>query len=209
MSTFNPLAAQVNATADAYGIPQDVFTNLVNTESSGNPYAVSSTGAEGLTQLMPNTANSLGVEDPFDPQQNLDAGASYLSSQFKKFGNWTQALEAYNGGPTAVTNGDVSPSAVSYANGILSGTASANSQPSASANSSGSSIVSYLSGLIGTSINPVNIVTFLVGMAFLVAAFALFVAPKILGGANTVTKTAGAVKAIPNAVSTAALAVVP
>ena len=65
-------------------------------------------------QLMPGTAASLGVTDSTDPTQNVQGGLSYLQQMYAKFGNWPQALEAYNAGP----NGNLAGSA-GYANAIL------------------------------------------------------------------------------------------
>jgi soluble lytic murein transglycosylase-like protein len=56
----------------------------------------------GLMQLMPGTARSLGVSDPFDPRQNVLGGAKYLRRQLDRFGSVEQALAAYNAGPGAV-----------------------------------------------------------------------------------------------------------
>lgn len=75
---------------------------VMNVESSGNKSAVSSAGASGLMQLMPNTAKGLGVTDIFDPQQNIEAGAKYLKEQMNKFGDLNLAFAAYNAGPGAV-----------------------------------------------------------------------------------------------------------
>jgi hypothetical protein len=113
-SKYGPLADQA---ATANGIPTDIFRSLVGKESNYNPYAVSSAGAIGLTQLMPATAARLGV-NPYDPAANLNGGASYLKSLFDQFGNWADALSAYNAGP-----GNVSSAAgQSYASSVLAGT---------------------------------------------------------------------------------------
>jgi hypothetical protein len=69
-------------------------------------------------QLMPATAAGLGV-DPTDLNQNVTGGVSLLASLYQQYGNWTQALEAYNAGPTAVNSGAVPSSSVSYASSIL------------------------------------------------------------------------------------------
>lgn len=91
------------------GVPEDLFLKLVRQESGFNPKAVSRSGAIGLAQLMPGTAQGLGV-DPFDPLQNLTGGARYLKTQFDKFGRWDLALAAYNAGPGAVAKyGGVPP----------------------------------------------------------------------------------------------------
>ena len=87
--------------ARRHGVPEDLFARLVQQESNWNPDAVSHKGAMGLAQLMPDTANALGV-DAYDPKQNLDGGAKYLMRQYEEFGNWPLALAAYNAGPEAV-----------------------------------------------------------------------------------------------------------
>lgn len=89
------------AAARAHDIPEDLFLRLVQQESGWNPGAVSPKGATGLAQLMPDTADLLGV-DINDPEQNLRGGARYLRMMYDKFGSWRLALAAYNAGPKAV-----------------------------------------------------------------------------------------------------------
>ena len=79
-----------------------LFTELVRAESAFNPRAISPKGAQGLGQLMPATARSLGVTDPWDPLQNLDGAARYLCAQLERFGDARLALAAYNAGPHRV-----------------------------------------------------------------------------------------------------------
>jgi soluble lytic murein transglycosylase-like protein len=79
-----------------------LFTELVRAESSFNPRALSPKGAQGLGQLMPATARTLGVIDPWDPVQNLDGAARYLCAQLERFGDARLALAAYNAGPHRV-----------------------------------------------------------------------------------------------------------
>jgi soluble lytic murein transglycosylase-like protein len=89
------------AAAQKHGVPEDLFLRLVQQESGWNPVAVSTKGATGLAQLMPGTAENLGV-DIDDPAENLDGGARYLRMMYDKFGTWELALAAYNAGPGAV-----------------------------------------------------------------------------------------------------------
>jgi soluble lytic murein transglycosylase-like protein len=96
------LKAMAVAAATAAGVPPNLFVALVEAESGFNPTAVSPAGALGLSQLMPATARALGVTDPFDPQQNLAAGARYLKALLGQFGSVPLALAAYNAGPAAV-----------------------------------------------------------------------------------------------------------
>jgi soluble lytic murein transglycosylase-like protein len=78
-----------------------LFQALVRVESAFNPNAVSPAGARGLAQLMPDTAQALGVAID-DPNENLDGGARYLLEQIETFGALDLALAAYNAGPDAV-----------------------------------------------------------------------------------------------------------
>ncbi|MGH9106146.1 MAG: transglycosylase SLT domain-containing protein [Acidimicrobiales bacterium] len=87
--------------AATYGVPEALLAAVASTESGFEPGAVSSAGAEGLMQLMPATASSLGV-DPFNPAQAIDGAARLLSSYYDHYGSWPLALAAYNAGPGAV-----------------------------------------------------------------------------------------------------------
>ena len=99
------------------GIPISLFDSLVSHESSWNSYAVSLTGAVGLAQIEPSNWSALGITNPFDPTQNLNGGAELLAQDYKQFGNWYDALRAYNAGATGAAK-DPSASA-GYANTIL------------------------------------------------------------------------------------------
>lgn len=96
------------AAARKHGVPEDLFLRLVQQESGWNPVAVSTKGATGLAQLMPETAEHLGV-DINDAEANLDGGARYLRMMYDKFGTWELALAAYNAGPAAVEEHDGIP----------------------------------------------------------------------------------------------------
>ena len=100
MAITPDLNSLIQQTATKYGLDPNLLSSVVQQESGGNPGAVSKVGAQGLMQLMPATAASLGVTDPFDPQQNLDAGARYLSQLLSQYnGDTSLALAAYNAGP--------------------------------------------------------------------------------------------------------------
>jgi cell wall-associated NlpC family hydrolase len=85
------------------GVDPALLKGLVQAESGFDPSSVSSVGAQGLAQLMPDTAKGLGVTNPFDPLQSLEGGARFLAGALKRFGGNEQlALAAYNAGPGAV-----------------------------------------------------------------------------------------------------------
>lgn len=93
----------INEASRKYGVPVALIKAVIDTESSFNPLVTSSAGAKGLMQLMDATAQGLGVSDPYDPAQNIDAGVRYLSYQIKRFnGQENMALAAYNAGPGRV-----------------------------------------------------------------------------------------------------------
>ena len=96
------------AAARKHGVPEDLYLRLVQRESGWNPVAVSTKGATGLAQLMPETAKHLGV-DIADAEENLEGGARYLRMMYDKFGTWELALAAYNAGPGAVEEHDGIP----------------------------------------------------------------------------------------------------
>ncbi len=97
------IAGLIQEVSLATGVPQSLISAVVQAESGGDPRAVSSAGAKGLMQLTDGTAAAYGVQDVFDPAQNLLGGASFLRSLMQRYnGNERLALAAYNAGPGAV-----------------------------------------------------------------------------------------------------------
>jgi soluble lytic murein transglycosylase-like protein len=97
------MARMIDAAASASRVSAKVIREVARQESAFRPCAVSVDGAEGLMQLMPATQASLGVDDPFDPEENLMAGARLLRELLLRYnGNIPLALSAYNAGPKRV-----------------------------------------------------------------------------------------------------------
>jgi soluble lytic murein transglycosylase-like protein len=96
--------AYIKEVSARYGVPADLVAAVIEAESDNNPRAVSRRGARGLMQLMPKTARTLGVRDPFDPRANIDAGVRHLRALMDRFGsnNLPLVLAAYNAGEVAV-----------------------------------------------------------------------------------------------------------
>jgi soluble lytic murein transglycosylase-like protein len=87
-----------------------IIKSIIEVESGYDPMARSSKGAMGLMQLMPQTAQDLGVADPWDPTENITGGTKYISWLLRKYnGDLTKALAAYNAGPNAVDTYDGIP----------------------------------------------------------------------------------------------------
>ncbi len=98
-----PYAELIRVAATKYSLDPLLLANVMAAESNFNPRAVSRKNAQGLMQLMPETSSRLMVKNPFDPAQNIDAGAAYLKQMLNRFeGNVELALAAYNAGPDRV-----------------------------------------------------------------------------------------------------------
>jgi soluble lytic murein transglycosylase-like protein len=86
-----------------HNIDADLLASIVLAESAGNPRAVSRAGAQGLMQLMPATASTLGVHNAFAPEENISGGTAYLDQLLTRFHDDIRlAVAAYNAGPAAV-----------------------------------------------------------------------------------------------------------
>ncbi|HHW60492.1 MAG TPA: lytic transglycosylase domain-containing protein [Syntrophomonadaceae bacterium] len=102
-SSSRPFSEIIQEASRKYGVDEGIITAVIKHESSFNPRAQSPCGAQGLMQLMPATARSLGVTNAFDPEQNIMAGTKYLRQQLDTFnGDLRLALAAYNAGGGAV-----------------------------------------------------------------------------------------------------------
>lgn len=102
LSDKTPFEKVIRAAADRYRVDADLIHCVIAIESNFDPKAVSPKNARGLMQLMPQTAAQFGVNDIFDPEENVNAGTRYLRQLMDKYNNLTLALAAYNAGPVRV-----------------------------------------------------------------------------------------------------------
>ena len=105
-----PFGAIIVREARRNNLPPELVAAMVHTESDFRPRLVSNKSAQGLMQIVPDTARVLGIRDPFDPEQNIAAGTKYYRYLLDRFDNETMALAAYNAGPGNVSRfGGVPP----------------------------------------------------------------------------------------------------
>ena len=104
--TTQQIRDMVVAEATRQGIDPALALAVAANESSFRADATSRKGAQGVMQLMPDTADWLGVRDPYDPQQNIEGGVRYIGMMLNQFGNPQDAIAAYNFGPGAVGRGE-------------------------------------------------------------------------------------------------------
>lgn len=103
MQRYKTLQPVIKKLSEKYNMDPKLINAVVKQESGFQPEVVSKAGAQGLMQLMPQTAKSLNVTNPLDPVQNLDGGIRYLKGLMSRFNNNIPlALAAYNAGPNAV-----------------------------------------------------------------------------------------------------------
>jgi len=103
MKRLNKFDSIINQASEKFGIESSLIKSVILAESAANSKAVSSAGAKGLMQLMDGTAEELGVNNSFDPRQNIFGGAKYLSKMLRQYGgDLDLCLAAYNAGPAAV-----------------------------------------------------------------------------------------------------------
>jgi soluble lytic murein transglycosylase-like protein len=92
----------ISEIAEKYNLDPQLVKIVIEVESGFNPNACSPQNAMGLMQIIPETARSLNLENPYDPYENIKAGVRYLRLQLDRFGCIELALAAYNAGPGAV-----------------------------------------------------------------------------------------------------------
>ena len=101
--------------SNKYGVDSNLVKAIIKTESNFDPNVVSSAGAKGLMQLMPENCRDLGVEDPFNIEQNIEGGVKHIKEYIDRYnGDVEMALMAYNGGPTRMMNRGVKSMADIY-----------------------------------------------------------------------------------------------
>lgn len=99
------IAAAIDKSSKKYGVDPSLIRAIIKVESNFDPKVVSSAGAMGLMQLMPENCTALGIADPLNIEQNIDGGVRHIKEYIDRYnGDIEMALMAYNGGPTRMMN---------------------------------------------------------------------------------------------------------
>ena len=119
-TSYEEMQDVIDECADKYNIDNELIRAIIQVESGWNTGAVSNKGAQGLMQLMPKTAAMLGVNNPFDPAENIEGGARYISDLTDKYrGDVEKALAAYNAGPARVDSGNIPAVSNRYVKNVM------------------------------------------------------------------------------------------
>ena len=103
--SISPWKEHIDNYSEQYNIDASLITAVIHVESRGNPDAVSHVGAQGLMQIMPKTGKSLGLENAFDPEENIRAGVMYIAMLMDQYNNNEyETLWAWNAGGRRVAN---------------------------------------------------------------------------------------------------------
>jgi len=108
--SISPWEQYIKRYSSLYGVDPDLVRAIIYAESKGNPFVVSRVGAKGLMQLMPITADFMGISNPLDPEENIKAGVKYIAWLVRHSGKYddTHLLWAWNAGPS-MTNKKIIP----------------------------------------------------------------------------------------------------
>lgn len=200
-----PYASQIEAASQKYGVPATLIAAVIKQESNFQANAHSGANAMGLMQMIPSTAASMGVTNPYDPNQSIDGGTKYLAGLIKEFnGNIPLALAGYNAGPGAVKKaGNTIPNITetkNYVSSIMTNYAGGNLDPSLISND-GSSSGGLGTGLASIIVNGIQnifktMLTDTLKFFLYVILFGLFVffGYKALQGSPVVSSTTSGVK---------------